>query len=345
MYKRFIQALVIMILVSSLSVDTFAGGGKRNGTSAAQELLLPVTARGMALSGAYLAGLDGIDAMFYNPAGLGVTDNSADALFSHMTYIADIGFTVAAVSANLEGFGSLGFSVRSLDFGDIPVTTSANPYGTGATFSPTFVTVGMTYANALTDRIRVGVNINLITEQIVNTSATGFAFDAGIQYNGVGGVEGLKFGMALKNLGPSVDFDGPDLLRTAVETDALRGNQFYKIDAAAFELPSQLEIGLAYVAKFSDQYSALFASTFQNNNFAHDEYRFAGEFNYDNLLFLRGGYTYVTEAQDNEDEFLFGPSFGAGININGGVNITLDYAYRTARYFDANHMVTLKLGF
>lgn len=345
MYKRFIQALVIMILVSSLSVDTFAGGGKRNGTSAAQELLLPVTARGMALSGAYLAGLDGIDAMFYNPAGFGVTDNSADALFSYMNYIADIGFTVAAVGVKFEGFGALGFSVRSLDFGDIPVTTTANPYGTGATFSPTYVTVGMTYANALTDRIRVGVNVNIITEQIVNTSATGFAFDAGIQYNGVGGIEGLKFGMALKNLGPAVDFDGPDLLRTAVENDALRGNQFYKIDAAAFELPSQLEIGIAYEAKFTDQYKGLFATTFQNNNFAHDEYRFAGEFSYENMLFLRGGYTYVTEAQGNEDEYLFGPSFGAGVVIQGGLAITVDYAYRTARFFNANHMVTVKLGF
>ncbi len=345
MYKKFIYALVVIVLVSSLYVDTFAGGGKRNGTSAAQELLLPVSARGMALSGAYLAGLDGIDAMYYNPAGLGLTENSADAMFSYMNYIADIGFSYAAVAVNFEGFGALGFSVRTLDFGDIPVTTTDSPYGTGATFSPTFVTVGMTYANSLTDRIRVGVNVNLITEKIVNTSATGFAFDAGIQYNGIGGVEGLKFGVTLKNLGPAVDFDGPDLLRTAVEQEASRGNQFYKIDAAAFELPSQLELGLAYEAKFSDEYKGLIATTFQNNAFANDEYRFAGEFSYNDMLFLRGGYTYVTEAANNTDEFLFGPTFGAGIKLSGGMNATVDYAYRTVQYFNANHMVTLKLGF
>ncbi len=345
MSKRLIQGLVILLAISTLFVDTYAGGGKRNGTAAAQELMIPVSARGMALSGAYVAGIEGIDAIYYNPAGLGVSNNSAEAMFSYMNYIADIGFTYAAVGMNFEGFGSLGFSVRSLDFGDIPVTNEENPYGTGATFSPTFVTVGVTYSNALTDRIRVGVNVNLISETIVSTSATGFAFDAGVQYNGVAGVEGLKLGVAVKNLGPQIDWDGPDLLRTAVENDAKRGPQYYKIDAAAFELPSQLEMGLAYEAHFSDQFKGVVSTMFQNNNFSDDEYRFAGELSFKNMFFVRGGYTYVKEAVGNEDEFLFGPSFGVGVKMTGSLDIAVDYAYRTVRYFNSNHMITLKLGF
>lgn len=346
MHKRYLQILIVLVAISSICIDTYAGGGKRNGTSAGQELLLPVSARALAMSGAYLAGLEGIDAIFYNPAGLGVTENSAEAMFTYMNYIADIGFSAAAVGINFEGFGSLGFSVRTLDFGDIPVTTVENPYGTGATFSPTFVTMGVTYSNALTDRIRVGINVNLISEEIMRTSALGVAFDAGVQYNGVAGIEGLKFGVALKNLGPAMKFDGPDLLRTAEETGVARGNQFYKIDAAAFEMPSQLELGLAYERTFADNYKALIATSFQNNNFSHDEYRLAGEFSYNNLIFLRGGYTHVNEAgSGSEDQFLFGPTFGAGVNIEGGLNITVDYAYRWVRYFDANHMITVKLGF
>ena len=74
--------------------------------------------------------------------------------------------------------------------GDIPVTTIDNPEGTGATFSPTFVVLGVTYSNALTDRIRVGFTANLVSEEIQRPSASGVSFDAGVQYDGIGGVEG-----------------------------------------------------------------------------------------------------------------------------------------------------------
>ena len=302
MLKKILSYLSVILLIANLNTDILAGGGKRNATAGAQELLIPITARGLSLSGAYNAGITGLDAIFYNPAGVGVTDASAEAMFSYMNYIADIGFTFAGVGVNFDSFGSLAFSLRTLSFGDIPVTTVENPYGTGATFSPTYVTVGVTYANALTDRIRVGFTINVVSEQIMRVSASGIGFDAGVQYNGVAGVEGLKFGVSIKNLGPSMRFEGSDLLRTATESDSRRGAQRYVIQAAAFELPSQLELGLAYETKFADQYRAVFSTTFQNNNFSHDEYRFAAEFSYNETFFLRGGYTYVTEAASDADE-------------------------------------------
>jgi hypothetical protein len=344
--KIFIKSIVLFLFVA-LTFDIFAGGGKRNGTAGAQELLIPVSARGLALSGAYTAGIEGIDAMFYNPAGVGASSNSVDAMFSYMNYIADIGNSFAAVAVNFEGFGSLGLSFRTLDFGDIPVTTESDPYGTGATFSPTFVIAGFTYANAITDRIRVGVNINMISEQIMSTSATGFAFDAGVQYKNMANIDGLMFGIALKNLGAKMRYDGANLLRKATEDQDVtpRGLQFYKISAAEFELPSQLEIGLAYETKFADALKGILATSFQNNNFSHDEYKIAGELSYDDFLFVRAGYTQVNENTDNTDEYLYGPTFGVGLKVYSGVNITVDYAYRAADYFDANHMFSVKLGF
>jgi len=192
--------ILIMIVMCLVTMEIFAGGGKRNGTAGAQELLIPVSARGLAMSGAFTSGITGIDAIFYNPAGLSVSNNSAETMFSYMNYIADINFSFAAVAVHFDDFGSIGFSVRTMDFGDIDVTTVDNPEGTGATFSPTYVVVGMSYSNALTDRIRVGLNINVITEEIGRTSANGIGFDAGIQYSGIGGIEGLNFGVALKNL-------------------------------------------------------------------------------------------------------------------------------------------------
>jgi len=344
MFKYTTKILKISILALLMVVDIFASGGRRNGTAGAQELLIPVGARGLALRGAYVAGLEGIDAIYYNPAGLGVSRNSTEAMFSHMNYIADIGVSYAAIGTNFEGLGSLAFSIKSIDFGDIPVTTVENPSGTGAIFSPLFVTFGVTYATALTDRIRVGVTLNVVSEKIVNTSATGISFDAGVQYNGIAEIDGLKLGVVLKNFGAQMKFDGPDLLRQAEAVNGLRGEQLYKIDAAGFELPSQIELGLAYERRFADDFKALFATSFQNNNFANDEYRFAAEFGFKDIFFVRGGYALVPDAKVDQEN-IFGPTFGAGINLDAGINIVVDYAYRTTTYFDANHMFSVKLGF
>ncbi len=344
MLTNFSKILKISLLSLIMIADIFASGGKRNGTAGAQELLIPVGARGLAFNGAYIAGLDGVDAIYYNPAGLGLSTHSAEAVFSQMNYIADIGVSYAAISTSFEGFGSLGFSVKSLEFGDIPVTTVEHSEGTGATFSPTFVTVGLSYANALTDRINVGVTANLVTEKIMRTSASGISVDVGVQYNGLANIEGLQLGVVLKNFGPQMSFDGPDLLRQATNSSGLRGTQNYKIDAAGFELPSQLMLGLAYVKNFANDYKALIATSFENNNFANDAYKAAAEFSFKDILFLRGGYSLEPDA-NSDQERLFGATFGAGVKLNAGIDIAVDYAYRTAHYFDANHVFSVKLGF
>ncbi|HKB84811.1 MAG TPA: PorV/PorQ family protein [Ignavibacteriaceae bacterium] len=344
MSYKFTRIIKISMLSLLMMAEVFASGGKRNGTAGAQELLIPVGARGLAFSGSYVSGISGVDAIYYNPAGLSATQNSTEALFTYMNYIADIGVSYAAVGVNFEGFGALGFSIKSLDFGDIPVTTTENPYGTGATFSPTYVTLGLTYSNTLTDRIRVGVNINLVSEKIVRTSASGVSLDVGVQYNGIAEIEGLNLGVVLRNFGPQMSFDGPDLLRNATD-NTNRGTQKYLIEAASFELPSQLELGLSYERHFSDNYKGVIITSFENNNFANDEYRAAAEFSFKDMFALRGGYAFQPDAGGNQEEAIFGPTFGAGVNIKSGVDITVDYAYRWARYFDANHMFSVKLGF
>jgi hypothetical protein len=344
MYFRKQNYLIVTLLIFYVTVNLFAGGGKRNGTAGAQELLIPVGANGLSLHGSNVSSLTGIEALYYNPAGLGSSKNPTEAIFSHMSYIADIGVSSAAVSAQFEGFGVLAFSVKSLDFGKIPVTTVANPQGTGSTFSPSFVTLGISYANSLTDRIHVGVTFNLITEKIVNTSATGIGFNAGVQYSGIAEVEGLKFGIVFRNIGPQMKFDGPDLLRTAGEDNGSRGLQNYKIDAASFELPSQLDLGLSYEKEFSNDFKGLVSSSFEHNNFLDDQIKVGAEFGYQNMFYLRGGWATSNGSNSTENQ-IFGPTFGAGVVIDAGIQITVNYAYRSVSYFSPNNMVDIKFGF
>ncbi|MGB9774709.1 MAG: PorV/PorQ family protein [Bacteroidota bacterium] len=343
--KGTIIALLILTLVLA-ATDAVASGRNRSGTAGAQELLIPVGARGISLGGTYVGGFSGVEAIYYNPAGLSRMGNSAQAMFSHSTYIADIGIEYGAVAAKFAGFGSIALTLKSISFGDIPVTTELAPDGTGATYSPVFTTLGLTYSRELTDRISVGATVNWIHEGIMSTNANGVALNAGVQYNGVGGVPGLKLGVVLKNLGFDMRFDGPDLYRQGTTQDALRGSQLVKIEAATFQLPSLLEVGMSYDYSPAEEHRLTFAGMYQNNNFSDDEYRLGAEYSYNNLLFLRGSYALTQAGSTTDYQYLYGPSFGAGLHYKaGGVDLTVDYAYQALKYFAANQVITLIVGF
>ncbi len=331
-----ILLLLIVIIFSTLS-------HAQNGTAGAQELLLPVGAKSLAMQNSFVAGISGIEAIYYNPAGLASNVNDIDAMFTYMNFIADINLSYAAAAANLGEGGTLALNLKTIDLGDIPVTTTQQPYGTGENFSPTLMVAGLSYGKNISDNISLGIGVNIIHEKIIETSATGVSFDLGFQYHNIG-IEGLMFGGVVKNLGPNMKFDGPELLRTAVDTTTRRENQLYKIESDAFELPLQFDFGLAYENQFENVYSYVATFSFSSSSYFENEIKFAGEFSYDNMFFVRGGYFFNSQ-NVNDDRTIFGPSFGAGINLKTIFNISVDYAYRVSSRFNSNQMFTVKIGF
>ena len=142
-----------MLLAASA---VFGAGQNRAGTAAASELLIPVGARAMALGGSSVATTSGIEALYWNPAGLTRASTDATLAFSTMSYLADTRVNYLALAGRFEGVGSLAIDIKAMDFGDIPVTTETQPDGTGASFSPTFFTIGGHFSRDLTDRIALG---------------------------------------------------------------------------------------------------------------------------------------------------------------------------------------------
>jgi hypothetical protein len=343
----FIRILLLCVAILSL-LTTAEAQNKRIGTSAAPELLIPVGARDLAMGGSSIANSYGTEAIYWNPAGLGRLPYSAEGLFSTMSYIADINVSYGAVGASFGSFGNIALSVKSINFGDIPLTTEEDPEGTGGRFfSPTYITTGLTYARGLTDAISVGISAKLISEQIDQVSSTGIAFDFGVQYTNLVGLPGLDLGVVIKNIGPEMQFGGPGLYRNATSSDGRRPEQKYKIEAASFELPSLVEIGVAYGQKIGENMTWKLNGAFTNNNLYLDEYKIGGEYGYifDIVkLFARAGVGFVPQAEANEK--VFGGTFGFGISYKTtGVDMTLDYAYRQVEYFDGNNIFSIKLGF
>ena len=336
-------SLLTFLLLFSIN-SVFASGGNRNGTGGANQLLIPVGARSIAMGGANIASAVGIDALYWNPAGISRGEHNVDATFSHMTYMADIGVEYGAVAAKVEGLGVIAFNIKALSIGDILITTTQDPDGTGATFSPQMLTAGVSYSKLLTENISVGVTANFITESLGEVDASGMAFDIGVIYQNLADINGLSFGLTIKNLGPEMQYDGPGLLYESSVEDFNRPPQLSKAESAPFELPSQFELGVAYNPVLNDLNNLIISTSFQNNNFSGDEYKVGAEYAYSNSFFVRGGYAFAPDL--NDQNYLLGLTAGAGVKYNvEGMNLRFDYAYRDMELFDANHVFAVSVGF
>lgn len=349
MEKRFLTGALVVCLALLLLAGTAPAQNQRTGTSAAPELLIPVGARDMAMAGSSIATVEGVEGLYWNPAGVGRMHRAAEGMFSTMSYIADIQVSYGAVAAKFGDFGTVGLSFKSLDFGDIPLTTVADPTGlSGAVFSPNYITLGLTYSRELTDAIAAGITVKLVSERIDRVSSSGTAFDFGLQYNGLVGARGLALGVAVKNIGGEMKFDGPGLLRTATSSEGDRPEQRYTLAAGSFELPATIEIGLSYTGNVGDNMQYGLNGVYASNNLYLDQYKLGGEYGflYDKVkIFARGGYELVPQIE-NKEANIWGPALGFGLVYDaGGVELTVDFAYRAAKYFDGNNTLSLKVGF
>jgi hypothetical protein len=346
--KKLSIVFMSCLLLVALATNVYAGNTTKTGTAGAMELLIPVGARGIGIAGSSLSLLTGVEAIHYNPAGLarGWEEGSVQGIFSHMEYIASTSLDYAGIAMNLGDLGVVAGTLRSMNFGDIHETTEDLPDGTGRVFSPTYVTLGLSYAKSLTDRIQIGFTAKYVTESILRTSATGFAIDAGVAYHvsGSGPLGGLHFGVALKNLGPRMQYDGADLERTVVPPNSAPGavEAAMKFTAQTFELPSSFELSVGYDYGFAEGHKLSTNVNFSNMNFSSDLYKAGLEYSWNGIFFLRGGYVAI----DGDDEQnVFSATGGAGLQYNfGGFNMAVDYAYMASKVFDGVHVISVRLN-
>ncbi|VAX24955.1 hypothetical protein MNBD_IGNAVI01-2135 [hydrothermal vent metagenome] len=335
--KKLLTVFIILIF----SVTVFAGDAARKGTAGAEQLLIPVGARSIATVGAFNSHFTGVESIYYNPGGLDRMKGT-EAMFNTMQYIADINISYFAIATKL-GIGSIGLTYKSIDFGDIPVTTNLNPDGTGQTFSPNYFVLGLTYSTMITDRVSAGANLSLINETIMNTGANGWAIDFGVQYRFA---PNFSLGVAVKNIGGNMRYTGEDLkVKTEVPSAALgSGLGVYEVDTESFQIPSYFDLSLGYTFDFNKENRLSIAGVFRNNNTIENELKFGLELQFLNVLSLRGGYNFMTE---NASTSIYNWALGAGVNFNiaESFDLMFDYAYRNVENFSANHVFTLVLGF
>lgn len=337
---------LVLILALAFSNHIAYAGGPKVGTAAAPELLIPMGARNVAMGSSNIANTEGTSSIYWNPAGLALMEK-AQVDFTYMTYFADMNVSYFSAGFSAGNLGSFGISFQSLDIGDIEVTTIDVPEGTGETLSPNFITAGISYSNRFTNRISFGVNAKLISESIGVMSASAFAFDLGLQYRSEYNVD---FGIVLKNLGTNMQFSGSE---TEFNSEIPYANpnattRKTSLDLAENELPTSLNLGLAYRYQVNEENLLNVTGLYTDNGYTINEINLGLEYGFKDFVFLRGGYNIPLFPSDypEDEEYQFGLNLGFGLNLDlAGNTVVFDYAYRDMDMFDSINYFTIGLEF
>ena len=171
-------------------------------------LLIAPGARAGGMGEAQVAVADDAYASYWNPAGLSSLKKN-EILLDHQDWILDVDLDFVGASFKTP-FGTIGAAICAMYMGEMEVTTTHNPEGTGEKFSAGSIMGQLTFSRSLTDRFSFGVTAKVVRESIYNSKANGFALDLGTLYNTQ--IPGLTMGMSISNYGSKMRYDGIDLI-------------------------------------------------------------------------------------------------------------------------------------
>ncbi len=346
--------IITLVVACWTTNSTTAGNPDRQGEAGAPELLLNPWARSAGLHAMNTSMVSGVEAMRLNIAGL-VRVNRTEINIGHTQYLkgTDIGINAFGLAQKIGENSALGISIMTLDFGDIPRTTTTQPEGTGGTFSPRYFNLGIGYAHMFENKVTVGVLFRAVSEGLEDVSASAMALDAGIQYV-TGANDNFKFGISLRNVGSRLQFKGEGLAEELTIPD-FDGEHPVTVNqrATAFELQSVLNIGLSYDFLPAINHRITAIANFTSNAFSQDQIGGGIEYSFKDMLMVRGGYKLdfgqVATTEFDSEPLFTGIAGGFTVNVplnkeKGAPKLAIDYGYQTTKIFDGNHHLTLRFN-
>ena len=344
-YKFLIAALITPAVV-------FAGNPDRQGEAGAYELLMNPWARSAGLHTMNTSSISGVESMRLNVAGLSRMSGGTEFVLGHTQYLrgTDINMNALGLSQKVGERGAIGVSVVAVNFGDIAVTTTDNPEGTGATFSPNFFNLGLGYSYLFENNVSVGILLRAISQATADLQAFGGAIDAGVQY-ATGPKDNFKLGIALRNVGTRMRFGGEGIAvrRPNPQNEFIPYEITYDVRAASFELPSMLNIGLSYDFYAGVRNRITVLGNFTSNSFSRDQVGVGVEYGFSELFMLRAAYRYDVGSTISDVETLpiytglsAGFTFDVPVSKYSDTRFAIDYAYRASNPFAGTHNLSIR---
>lgn len=334
-YKKFFLVLVNAALVFPLVFSGLhAQSGiepyelERVGLSGWQFLKINGDARQAAMAGAFTATSHGdAGAIFGNPSALADVEN-LDIAFSKVNWIADIGYQSVVVVQSFGNIGVFGFSIVSVDMGEMEETINSPIPGedrtetvvTGNTFTAGDIAFGLSYAKKITDRLSIGANVRYIREEIAEVSMSNFSIDFGTTY--YTGFRSLRLGMVARNFGPDANLVG--------------WSEEYRAEAVDIRMPLDFRVGLAMDFLEGEESPHILTVSIEGThpNDGPERINMGTEYSFNNIFALRAGYRFNYD----EEGFTFGGGLSYGI---GSIALRINYAYVDFGRLEQAHMFSL----
>lgn len=281
-------------------------------------------ARAAAMGGSVTSMEFGSAALFFNPAGMAKMDGLIDISFSKNDWIADISHNTFSLAFNPfdRRYGVIGFSLQSVDYGEILRTAVAPGTDLGyidlEPYTPSAMSLGLGYAKDLSDKFSVGGQVKYVrwslgesqvwvptdsSSSSEDNELTPLAYDFGTVYKT--GIKSIAFGMSVRNFSEEIKF-------------AKEG----------FQLPLVFTFGISFNAMdfvpYESDVHALWVSVDATHPRSHPEQLLIGmDYSFMKMVSLRAGYISGADEQD--------VTFGLGVNK---FNFAVDYAYTPFGIFD-----------
>jgi len=354
------------------TVHQIVGNNTAYGTTAAEFLLIPATARSAALGGAYAALANDLGSIAANPAGLALMDR-AGVTASTMNYIASTSYTYGAVGIPFGGGSrAFGLGVTTFGFSDQPVYTVDDPQGaSGQVYSVRQTAIAATYSQQFSDRFSAGLSFKFINDQLGDVSGNAFAIDFGTNFHSMLAGRPIRAAFVINNLGTNIKHAGDPLEilynrpAPAGEQDVAQEPARAQLQTKSWSLPVTFRVALAYDAFATSLSRLTVLGEFNQPNNSEPGFGFAGEYNL-NLgqsgfaVVGRVGVTYAADdnlsapaaTESNYAGFASGLSSkqyrlsaGGGVRYaKGGFGIGFDYAYKDYGLLGGVNMLGMALN-
>jgi hypothetical protein len=320
---RFLSQILLFVLIISIgSITTFAANSINDnaGTSSFAFMKINVSARPVAMGGAFTGLADDESSLYYNPAGIGLIENDR-FIFGYHDYFVGMQSGFVGLIHPLDYTNVLGMYVSYLNYGDlIEADEQGNELGT---FGGGDMLFGLTFARNINQRVQIGATAKFAYEKIDQYSASALAFDLGLRMTSDRGR--MTGGLMIQNLGTTLSSLGED---------------------DSFDLPLTFRLGGSAKPRGMDLIIAADLVKPRDNDIL---LAVGGEsFHFDPLL-IRLGYNTVGSEYEtsSSDASWTGISLGFGLNLKklGPLaKAQISYSYTPAADLGTSHRITLTGG-
>jgi len=316
-YRNLLLAGLVSFLLSgqllAMNIDDI---NDKAGTSAFPFLKINVSARAVAMGGAFTGLADDVSALYYNPAGIVSYDEENRYILGYHNYFVDIQSGFAGFVKQWKEDVFLAGYFSYLNYGDFIETdelgnTSDNTFSGGDLLGAVSVAYRHNYS------YMVGGTIKIIYEKIHEYSSKGIALDIGAKYSS--NRERFNAGLAIQNL----------------------GKQLTALGLEKYRLPLTIRAGVSVIPKGLPMVLATDLIFPVDNNFT---VAIGAEYREFKPVYIRMGWNSFGNNYrvfDSEDKWA-GLSFGAGFDVK---KMQISYAVSPMAELGESHRITMTGSF